>query len=679
MIRKSIVLAFLLYTVAIFISPSGLFGQTLTPARIWKGNSKDDGSVHALGNGKMLVYEFGSKIFWVGPSPYSTPSLLNLDLIENSKVESTSSRETGTAIWTHEFYKNGKSLGTMVDFVDSTLPCMVRQFNLTESLSFRLKLLDEVIVVTKSEVNDSKGTYGKLQLLVPKGALFFEKYAYPGNIYHQIAWEGKVKVEPSKEEKNLYILNFEPGVSKLYFVGGPEYPQTINNWEEIRNLTYDKLIARTRKWWRNFTSERFDFGHQLPSGLPLREKLLQTIDDVSVMIKTQQSQEGAVMAGYRYPMGYVRDQYGVSRGLLALGYTREAKHILEFYWNIWQKFGEIHDAQAIGVPGVFHVFENDEVEITGYIILQAFDLLEKSDDDEFVKRIFPMLEWCWEAQKKNLVRGMLPFNGDETYVAGGFLPTTALNDGSVEATLLFIEGGEKFLKWINKHKNWPSEKIEHERVVLQETRYLFRENFWRNGQLTTNNPERVNLAKLPRFRPGPCERRGPDCLVINNKGYRSGAFWNELDQNNRYQCPACFALGPLPKVEPALYNLISSNLVPLYIHSDLIKADELKPMVENVFNQYEKTGILSCIIDSIGTNKNKGTVGYDYGLLLYSMLETKTRDAEKLYRQTLAVADSAGVWSEYYMNNTPYLTRYRPWESAINIEALIKFANQYHK
>ena len=273
---------------------------------------------------------------------------------------------------------------------------------------------------------------------------------------------------------------------------------------------------------------------------------------------------------------------------------------------------------------------------------------------------------------------MLPFNGDETYVAGGFLPKSALNDGSVEATLLFIQGGGKLLNWVKTHQKWSSEKLEHDRILLQETRNLFRENFWKNGQLITNNPERVNLARLPRFRHGPCERGGPDCLVINSKGFRSGSFWSERDQNNRYQCPACFALGPLPKVEPITYHLISSNLILLYIKSELINADELRPMVDKVYNQYEKSGILSCIIDSTGTNKNKGTVGYDYGFLLYSMLETQTGNPEKLYRQTLAVADSAGVWSEYYLNNTPYLTRYRPWESAINIEALLKFANQYH-
>lgn len=59
------------------------------------------------------------------------------------------------------------------------------------------------------------------------------------------------------------------------------------------------------------------------------------------------------------------------------------------------------------------------------------------------------------------------------------------------------------------------------------------------------------------------------------------------------------------------------------------------------------------------------------------MLETGMEKTETVYRKTLSVTDSTGVWSEYYNDHIPQGTRYRPWESAINIEALIKFAYQY--
>ena len=79
-------------------------------------------------------------------------------------------------------------------------------------------------------------------------------------------------------------------------------------------------------------------------------------------------------------MGYVRDQYGVSRALLALGEWERARMILDFYWRVWQRSGLIHNAQAIGYPGIFHRHENDETEITGYLVVQAFDYYRKTRD-----------------------------------------------------------------------------------------------------------------------------------------------------------------------------------------------------------------------------------------------------------------------------------------------------------
>ncbi len=667
-------IAILLFVIGGFYGRSCLCCQEPSSPIVWKGNDKDDGSVHALGNGKMLVYESGANIFWIGSSPYSTPSIFSLAFVDSSQIVTASTREQGTAIWTHRVFRSGRTVGTFVDFVDSELPSMVRQFDLIEPLYFHLKLKDYVEIIDEPDNEGAEKHDSTILFRVPAGTRFYGKYPYPRPIYHQISWKGNAHVERIGE-KNEYLITVLRGESELYFTGGPEYPQTIESGEEVRALAYTRLLERTRKWWKEFTAGRTDFELLLPADLPLRQKLLQTIDDVSVMIRTQQGKEGAVMAGYRYPLGYVRDQYGVSRALLALGYHNEARQIMDYYWNIWQKYGKIHNAQGIGIDGVFHVHENDEVEITGYILLQAFNWLEKSHDDQYIDMIFPLLEWCWEVQKKHLVRGMLPFNGDETYVAGGFLPRSALNDGSAEATMLFIDGGEKFLDWMKEHNKWATEKLETEEQILLHTRNLFRSNFWQDGHLIANNFERVMLTKIPRFRHGVCERAGPDCLFINSKG-SSGVVWTERDANNRYQCPACLTLGPLPEREPASYNLISVSLIPYFIRSTLFEVQELKPVVQMVYDHFEQTGILSSVIDPTIITKPGGTVGYDYGFLLCALLETGTGNAEAVYRRTLSVTDSTGVWAEFYIKDVPYSTRYRPWESAINLEALLRYAMQ---
>ena len=380
---KSVILLTLL--IPLLFSRSVVLSQDPSFVKVASGGIPNDGSVYAIGNGKMLVYENGPNIIKMYPGPYSSPEILKMDIISNDKLETVSTREPGTAIWTHELSQDGKLIGTFIDFIDAELPCMIRHFKLTEKISFHLRLMDYAEVIKKVGTLNSDVQNGSLLLMVPAGTIFYQKYAYPRPLYHQIVWRGNAEVEQTIDKKGDYLITILPGESDLYFVGGPEYPQTIEYSEEVQILTFDRLLERTKIWWKDFTAGRTDFEHQLPSNLPLRDKLLRIIDDVSIMIKTQQSHEGSVLAGYSYPLAYVRDQYGVSRGLLALGYFEEAKSIMEFYRIIWGKYGVIHNAQGIGLEGVFHIHENDEVEIPGYLIVQAFDLLNKTGDEKFME------------------------------------------------------------------------------------------------------------------------------------------------------------------------------------------------------------------------------------------------------------------------------------------------------
>ena len=453
------------------------------------------------------------------------------------------------------------------------------------------------------------------------------------------------------------------GESWLFFAGGPDYPRAVLNAEAALGTPVEQMLARTRHWWQAFTHGRRDWAAELSPELPQRDHLLQTADSVAVLIRAQQSNEGAVLAGHNYHMAYVRDQYGVSRGLLALGHVEQARRILEFYWKVWHSHGRIHNAQATGVDGVFHVHENDEVEITGYLIRQAFDLLQCSGDGAFLDLIFPMLEWAWEAQKKHLVAGMLPFNGDETYVAGGILPRHTLNDGSAEATLLFVEGGTALVDWAERRQRWLPAAVADQRAILQAVKTQYRTNFWRDGQLITNNPARAVQATLPRFRHGVCER----CQV---EGRFHGIVWTACNEHGRYLCPACLAKNAFPAAAPEYYMLQSVSLTPFYFHSGLLACEELAPLVNAMARRYAETGKLpSRPDDDAGI-----AVGYDYGMMLYALTELQSPLASVFYRQALALVDETGAWVEYYAQHRPMGTRCRPWESAINLEAALLWA-----
>lgn len=146
-----------------------------------------------------------------------------------------------------------------------------------------------------------------------------------------------------------------------------------------------------------------------------------------------------------------------------------------------------------------HIHECDEAENPGYLILQAFDYCEAAGDPAFLEELMPMLRWAMEVQVRHLYRGMMPFCGDETYVAGGMLPRVDVDDGSCEATMLLIESGRRMTPY------------EHRREIFQgveEARQRFTENFLRDGRLITNNPERE------RTRPDKKEGRVPILLPV---------------------------------------------------------------------------------------------------------------------------------------------------------------------
>ena len=630
--------------------------------RDWKNSGQDNGSIHCLGNGKLCVYEQGPNLVQVFGPPYSGTAFFKLWLEMDTAVETHSTRQPGAAIWTHQVTASGRAAGQITDLVDAELPVLVRRMELSAALRFRLVVEEPVKIVENGA--SLANCDGGLLLEVPAGKYYYHIYPFPTVLYHQIAWRGPVtltKVGPAS-----YDITAGPGLCEFFFAGGPDYPETVTHAEAALAEPFAGLLARTQRAWAAFTGAGRNFDALLPPDLPQRAHLLQTIDDVAVLIKSQQSQEGGILAGHNYHMAYVRDQYGTSRALLALGHIAEARAVLEFYWRIWQRYGLIHNGQAVKWEGVFHVHENDEVELTGYLIQQAFDLLGYAGDQTFVETIFPMLEWAWQCQVRSLVDGMLPFNGDETYIAGGMLPRSAINDGSAEATLLFITGGEKLLDWVSAEGRWTPEAIAANRRILADVKARYRQNFLSGGQLVTNNPARAAAADLPRFRHGVCEK----CLEDKTKWY---IVWTERSASGRYLCPQCLAQGPYVKAEPTRYILQSVSLAPFYLGASIPSAEELSPTILEIAQRFHASGRLPNRQDEDPTGEAY-SVGYDYGFLLNALAALKHPLAGELYQRTLDLVDPTGSWVEYYLDNRPMGTRCRPWESAINLEAILKWA-----
>ena len=612
--------------------------------------------LHCLGNGNYCAFGQGADIESIFGPGYSSPSYVRLTV--NGGDSTVSSRMKGTAIWQHSIYRDGKIMAKFTDFIDSKTAVLARIIDCYAEFSVDINILeDEKITIAENFYANKKEKSSSLLIHKDRGLPIYGNYSHPYEQFQHIFTKGNATLV--KKENYNYSFHIQPGKSEIFFIGGSTFEECEEYTNLVINSTTVSLFDRTKEHWLEYTKRRYDFEQLVPDHLPNKKEIIDQIDNVAIILKTQQAAQGGVIAGHAYHLGYVRDQYGVSRGFLAMGYFEEARKILNFYWDIWKDFGYIHNAQAIGIPGIFHQHENDEVEITGYLIIQAFDYLKKTKDTAFVKEIFPMLEWAWQVQKNNLKKGMLPFNGDETYVAGGILPRNALNDGSAEATFLFIESGSYLLSFIDENRLWDAAVIESNRAVMDSTRIAFHHNFLSDNQIMANNPSRVTIEEMPAFRHGFCAGS-------------HGVLETRKDENGNYLCPKCIAEGlSLPRIERKIYFLPSLALTPEYFGSELISKKILEHNLSLIKENYMRKGQVSSREDS------NITIGYEYGLFLYALTKNRDKLAGTILADMMAVIDETGAWVEYYHNGIPRGCNYRPWESAINIEAIILYSLNY--
>lgn len=578
--------------------------------RIWKYND-DNGAVHAIGNGEILAYEIGPQIIQIICYPYSAPSFAELT-VDNLEY-AVSERLEKTNVWKHQL-DNGSIIS---DYADANGRSFIRNISALSDYSMTLKISKEFLLTGKDEFS--------FETL--KGCEYYG-HAAPKNAHACFKVIGNIEI--NKINDLAFSLKIHQGNSYIIF------------GEKIEDLPVtekdcQKIFSETILYWNNSLSRL--------KAVPKR--ISEICESVAVMIKAQQGKDGGIMAGYAYHLAYIRDQYGTVRGLLSLGLLDEAKAVMYYYKSVFDEYGELHTAQSIGVHGVFHIHENDCSEITGYIVVMTFDIYEICKDDKFLNDMLPMVKWALECQKKLLLDNMLPFNGDETYIAGGFLPRYAIYDGSAEATMLFAEG-------IKRYMFYTGDKTYKD--VYNTIKDSYESNFIIDGRFITNNPNRLSLKDYPATRHGICEC----CACVLEQTY--------ITESGRYVCRNCMDRD-MPPRDKYIFELAASKLSIPFMNSDLISEEKVVSLLTKMVNEYNKTGKLPS-----GCPENEA-VGYDYGLLLYALTKYGFKEAKNLFETALDVLDETDVWCEYYRNGIAYRTRCRPWESGINITAIINFAN----
>ncbi len=626
------------------------------------GNGNQDiPGIHAIGDGNILVYGKNSDITQFFGPPYSSPSVLHLTLMGGDSV--ISGRIKGTAIWEHRILRNGETICSQTDFISSRAGSFVREINSDREVSYELNVAledlyqaynEKISVSQELTGKDLQGTNQAYTIHVPEKVPFFFVYLAPAGYTYRILVTGSASLKPVDASGKKMRLILSKGKSSLIIVTGHTEEEVKGNIKTLANNTYASLKAETEMEWVRFSEKLSPFKTQ---NYP--EAVVSAIDDISTLLRSQQSAQGVVMAGYSWHMGYIRDQYGAFRGLMAIGLYKEARKSIQFFYDVWKGNGILHNAQSIGYPGIFHCHENDEVEITGYLVLQAIQYYEATKDRAFVMKILPMLEWAMNVQIRNLIDGMLPFNGDETYIAGGVLPRKVMADGSAEGTLLFIEGSWRMLDFIKEAGLWDEMKIRQYQSVVDDCAEKYRNNFLLEGKLMANNIERERKVSYPDTRSGVCLH--PDHpvsyhpLLYHFKG-------------SLYFCSECMkkdnSLVQVP--QPEVFEIPSVGLFPLYIDSRLFTEQEKLELLEIVVNRYKSTGRIA---------EQSMIMGHDFGMFLTALVKANHPMKHEIFANMMSLRDNTGSWCEYFTyGSKPIGTACHPWSAGTNIEAAIRYA-----
>ena len=619
------------------------------------------GAVHALGTGRILVFGQGPEWMQMIGAPYSCPTMAELRFADTVEIFAVSERTAGASDWVHTVSQRQPNRNTRIecgmlhDIAVRDFHCILRRWQLTVPLTLVLNSAYPIQDITA--LMDNTSCHAAFSVTVPHNAPVYNDYPVgtPSAMTVGLCCDddGGCRIE-RMEDGGIAMTLW--GCGCMVVCGGDTFPASHASLSLAMSHHPSELLARQRHADADYLAVCEHNRRHADTALP--KAVLSAIEDVLFSIRAQQSEQGGIMAGHAYHLAYVRDQYGVLRGLLSMGDYAGARAILQYYLDIEQKYGTIHNAQGMGEGRIFHIHENDNTEITAYLVLGCIDYLRKTGDRAFFAGCLGL---CGRAMRRaipELAGGMMPFNGDETYIAGGLLPRSVIEQGSLEATALFLAAAEQ-LEEVCAAYGFSTENLPSDLHACRlSAEVSFDDNFARRGGYVVNAPKREELTPQPLYRHGVC--------------YFGDTFgWLRGVARGCYVCAACAGKTVVP--DDTEYRLHTPYLTLPYVGCTVIGKPILAEAVRSMLNTYRKTGKLPT------APTGNRVVGYDFGFLLYAAAYVG-EDASDLLSAALAARDEVGMWVEYYTLSAgkalPAGTRCRPWESAINMDGILTYLSR---
>lgn len=604
-------------------------------------------ALHFIGNGRVAMGGEGADIVQLFAPCYSVPGVVTLRMTTPT-ITATCYRIRSSAGYLTKLTENGDPVGEITDYTHPTLPIFVRRMSLRKPITFTLESPFRAV--------DTDSLYGgrvRARLFeIPDGTPVFSKSKTDKETYCQLLLSHYCSVEEGS-------ITFPEGDSHLLFVGGDYGDLGTASFANCMTLSESTLTADLdtmyadflTHWEKIFNSIKVD--RAALSSIPDADEL---IEAVAAALITQTSCEGGVIAGAYYHLAYGRDMYGDFRGYMALGLCEYARRMVSYMCDTYRAKGYMPNASGMGMS-CSHRHENDHVEQTGYYLLELLDYAEQTGDVDFLRDRMDYATYLLTVQENQLKNGMIPFNGDETYIAGGIFPRGGIDHGSMEATALYIGSAIRLLDACERYDLMNTEEINAHRATAEAAHALFLDNFTDGESVYINNPHRIAAGDTPLYRHGVCH-----CCSRMTNLLRA--------PEGGYLCPACYGKAPAP-VTTERYSTDCALWMSAFTGCSLLPEDTLKTA-------------LTCSVARIregnyGEHDDRNTVGYEYGVILYTLAKYLPAADLPAYHDLLdeLLADRVpgAVWIEYYRNGKPYTPScpYRPWESAINLCGVLAY------
>lgn len=610
-------------------------------------------SLHFVGNGRVAMGGEGADIVQLFAPCYSLPGVMTLRLHEPN-VTVQSFRIRGSAGYLTRLTEGEAVIGEILDYTHPTLPVFIRRLHLERPVIFKLESSFQAVCT-----DALYGGRARARLFeIPDGTPVFSKSKTDKETYCQLLLSPDCTVGEGS-------ITFPAGDSRLLFVGGDYGPCGTGSFSSCMALSETMLgadpdviyTAFLTAWGQIFQSVTVP--PSVAAEIPDAEELIESV--VAAMV-TQTSAEGGVIAGAFYHLAYGRDMYGVFRGYMALGLYEYARRMVSYMCDTYREKGYMPNASGMGMS-CSHRHENDEVEQTGYYLLELLDYAETTGDTDFLRDRMDYARYLLTAQEKHLRNGMLPFNGDETYIAGGLFPRGGIDHGSMEATALYIGSATRLLDACACYGLMETDEITAHRAPVASARARFADNFTDGDTVYINHPGRASVEETPAVRHGVCHR----CLWMTNllRAPEGG-----------YLCPACYGKTAAPVVTDR-YSTDAALWMTAFAGCGLLPETTMRDALMRSVQAIRKSGY--------GAENPANAVGYEYGVILYTLAgllpPADLPDYRDLLQELLEDRVTGSVWTEYYRHGKPSAAScpYRPWESAINLCGILAYLNTLHK